>query len=63
MRAWPAPDGLSVYFLDVTERRAAEERARASAARLALIAEASAVTAYVTSYSPAEPSECSMRSA
>ncbi len=44
VRAWPAPDGLSVYFLDVTERRAAEERARASAARLALIAEAGAVT-------------------
>jgi serine phosphatase RsbU (regulator of sigma subunit)/PAS domain-containing protein len=44
VRAWPAPDGLSVYFLDVTERRAAEERARASAARLALIAETGAVT-------------------
>ncbi|MGY1681319.1 SpoIIE family protein phosphatase [Geodermatophilus sp. SYSU D01176] len=44
VRAWPAPDGLSVYFLDVTERRAAEERARASAARLALIAEVGAVT-------------------
>jgi PAS domain S-box-containing protein len=44
VRAWPAPDGLSVYFLDVTERRAAEERARASAARLAVIAEAGAVT-------------------
>ncbi|WP_448610882.1 SpoIIE family protein phosphatase [Geodermatophilus sp. URMC 60] len=44
VRAWPGPDGLSVYFLDVTERRAAEERARASAARLALIAEVGAVT-------------------
>ncbi|SHN87060.1 Serine phosphatase RsbU, regulator of sigma subunit [Geodermatophilus obscurus] len=44
VRAWPGPDGLSVYFLDVTERRAAEERARVSAARLALIAEAGAVT-------------------
>ncbi|MGY1690219.1 SpoIIE family protein phosphatase [Geodermatophilus sp. SYSU D01105] len=45
VRAWPGPDGLSVYFLDVTERRAAEERARAGAARLAMIAEVSAVTA------------------
>jgi PAS domain S-box-containing protein len=44
VRAWPGPDGLSVHFLDVTERRAAEERARASAARLALIAEVGAVT-------------------
>ena len=31
VRAWPGPDGLSVYFLDVTERRPAEERARRSA--------------------------------
>ncbi|SFL80787.1 SpoIIE family protein phosphatase [Geodermatophilus ruber] len=45
IRAWPGPDGLSVYFLDVTERRNAEERARESAARLALIAEVSALTA------------------
>jgi PAS domain S-box-containing protein len=44
VRAWPAPDGLSVYFLDITERRAAEDRARAGAARLALIAEVGAVT-------------------
>jgi PAS domain S-box-containing protein len=43
VRAWPAPDGLSVYFLDVTERRAAEESARRSAARLALVAEVTAV--------------------
>ncbi|MGY2068002.1 SpoIIE family protein phosphatase [Blastococcus sp. SYSU DS0619] len=38
VRAWPTPDGLSVSFLDVTERRAAEDRARRSAARLALVA-------------------------
>jgi PAS domain S-box-containing protein len=44
VRAWPGPDGLSVYFLDVTERRAAQERARRSAARLALIADISAAT-------------------
>jgi PAS domain S-box-containing protein len=43
VRAWPGPDGLSVHLLDVTERRAAEERARAGAARLALVAEISAV--------------------
>ncbi|MGY1633170.1 SpoIIE family protein phosphatase [Geodermatophilus sp. SYSU D01186] len=42
--AWPGPDGLSVYFLDVTERRAAQARAQSSAARLAVIAEVSAVT-------------------
>jgi PAS domain S-box-containing protein len=44
VRVWPGPDGLSVYFLDVTERRAAQERARRSAARLALIADISAAT-------------------
>ena len=38
VRAWPSPDGLSVYFLDVTERKAAEERARRGAERLAVIA-------------------------
>ena len=43
VRAWPAPDGLSVYFLDITERRAAEARALRSAARLALVAEVSAM--------------------
>jgi serine phosphatase RsbU (regulator of sigma subunit)/PAS domain-containing protein len=42
VRAWPGPDGLSVYFLDVGERRAAEERARRSTARLAVIAEVAA---------------------
>jgi PAS domain S-box-containing protein len=44
VRAWPGPDGLSVYFLDVTERRAAQERASRSAARLSLIADISAAT-------------------
>jgi PAS domain S-box-containing protein len=45
VRASPSPDGLSVYFLDITERRAAEERARRGAARLAVIADtASAVS-------------------
>ena len=39
VRAWPGPDGLSVSFLDVTERRAAQERARRSAARVRLVAD------------------------
>jgi PAS domain S-box-containing protein len=43
LRAWPSPDGLSIYFLDITERRTAEERARRSAARLELLAEVSAL--------------------
>jgi serine phosphatase RsbU (regulator of sigma subunit)/PAS domain-containing protein len=41
-RVWPSPDGLSVHFLDISERRAAEQRARASGARLALIADVTA---------------------
>jgi PAS domain S-box-containing protein len=45
VRAWPSTDGLSVYFLDVSERKAAEEQARRSAARLAVIA---ATTSEVT---------------
>ena len=43
VRAWPSPDGLSVYFLDITERLAAQERARRSTARLALVAEVTSV--------------------
>jgi serine phosphatase RsbU (regulator of sigma subunit)/PAS domain-containing protein len=39
VRAYPGPDGLSVYFVEVTERKRAEERARRSAARLGLIAD------------------------
>ena len=42
VRAWPTPDGLSVYFLDVTERRHAETRAREGADRLRALAEISA---------------------
>jgi serine phosphatase RsbU (regulator of sigma subunit)/PAS domain-containing protein len=41
VRAYPGPDGLSVYFVEVTERRAAQEHARRSAERLTLIVEAS----------------------
>jgi GAF domain-containing protein len=43
VRAWPSPDGLSVSFLDISERRAAEERARTGRARLAVIADVTAV--------------------
>ena len=38
LRAWPDPDGLSVYFLDVTARRAAQEEAERTARRLELLA-------------------------
>ncbi|TXR55191.1 SpoIIE family protein phosphatase [Quadrisphaera setariae] len=38
VRVWPVPDGLSVYFLEITERRRAQQRADASAARLELLA-------------------------
>src|SRR3954453_15687306 len=38
VRAWPSPDGLSVYFLEITERRRSQERAERSAARLAVLA-------------------------
>ncbi len=43
VRAWPTPEGLSVSFLDITERRAAQERAARATARLELIARMSAV--------------------
>ena len=42
LRAWPSPDGLSVYFLEVTERRRVQEQAERSAHRLALLAQVSA---------------------
>ncbi|MGY1746275.1 SpoIIE family protein phosphatase [Blastococcus sp. SYSU D00695] len=41
VRAWPTPDGLSVYFLDVTARRRAATQAREAAGRLRAIAEIS----------------------
>ncbi|WP_222928345.1 SpoIIE family protein phosphatase [Cellulomonas telluris] len=44
VRAWPGPDGLSVYFLDISARRRSEEEAaraqrrlRAASARLQLL--------------------------
>ncbi len=42
VRAWPTPDGLSVYFLEVTDRRAAQERAERSSRQLGLLAQVSA---------------------
>nr|WP_276508633.1 SpoIIE family protein phosphatase [Modestobacter muralis] len=41
LRAWPTPDGLSVYFSDVTARVEGDQRAARTAARLALVAEIS----------------------
>ena len=38
VRAWPTPEGLSVYFLEVTERRLALQQAERSARRLSLLA-------------------------
>jgi PAS domain S-box-containing protein len=42
LRAWPTPDGLSVYFVEVTERRHAQEQAEHAARRLTLLAQVSA---------------------
>jgi serine phosphatase RsbU (regulator of sigma subunit)/PAS domain-containing protein len=42
VRAWPSPDGLSVYFTEVTERRRVQEQAERSTARLAVLAQVSA---------------------
>ena len=42
LRAWPSPDGLSVYFLEVTERRRVQDQAQRSGRRLAVLARVSA---------------------
>ncbi|MGY2065827.1 SpoIIE family protein phosphatase [Blastococcus sp. SYSU DS0619] len=42
VRAWPTPDGLSVYALEITERRRVQEQAERAAQRLALLANVSA---------------------
>ncbi|GAB3306602.1 hypothetical protein GCM10027451_14080 [Geodermatophilus aquaeductus] len=42
VRAWPSPEGLSVYFLEVTERRRVQARAERATQRLALLAQVSA---------------------
>jgi PAS domain S-box-containing protein len=41
IRSWPSPDGLSVYFLDITERRRSTEAAEAAARRTTLLAQVS----------------------
>jgi PAS domain S-box-containing protein len=42
VRAWPGPDGLAVYFLDITARRRAQDRAQRAAHRASLIARVTA---------------------
>jgi PAS domain S-box-containing protein len=42
VRLWPGPDGMAVYFLDVTVRRRAQEEAESAAARHDLLARVSA---------------------
>jgi PAS domain S-box-containing protein len=39
VQAWPDPDGLSVYFLDISARRAAQEQTQRAARRAHLLAE------------------------
>jgi PAS domain S-box-containing protein len=39
VRAWPGPDGLAVYFLDITARLEAQHRAEVAASRAALMAQ------------------------
>src|SRR5215213_7298199 len=39
VQAWPDPDGLSVYFLDITARRSAREQTQQAARRANLLAE------------------------
>jgi PAS domain S-box-containing protein len=42
LRAWPSPDGLSVYFTEITERRRMQDQADRSRRRLAILAQVSA---------------------
>ncbi|WP_210437940.1 SpoIIE family protein phosphatase [Nocardioides xinjiangensis] len=41
VRAWPSPEGLAVYFVDISARRAAQDALDRSAHRLALLASVS----------------------
>ena len=42
IRAWPTDGGLAVYFLDITERRAALARAQEAARRLSILSDVTA---------------------
>ena len=42
LRAWPSAEGLSIYFLDISARRAAQKVAELTLARWALLAEVAA---------------------
>jgi PAS domain S-box-containing protein len=52
VRAWPSPEGLAVYFVDITVRRDAQEALDRSAHRLALLASVS--EALTSTLDPAE---------
>ncbi|MCF6377382.1 SpoIIE family protein phosphatase [Nocardioides KLBMP 9356] len=41
VRAWPSPEGLAVYFVDITDRRRAQDALARSAERLSLLASVS----------------------
>lgn len=42
VRAWPGPDGMALYWVDVSDRHRVEEASQRAAARLALLAEVNA---------------------
>jgi PAS domain S-box-containing protein len=42
VRGWPSPEGLSVYFVEITEQRAAREQIEVAARRTALLAKVAA---------------------
>jgi serine phosphatase RsbU (regulator of sigma subunit)/PAS domain-containing protein len=52
IRAWPSPEGLAVYFVDISARRRAQEAFDRSAHRLALLAQVS--EALTATLDPAE---------
>ncbi|WP_216652636.1 SpoIIE family protein phosphatase [Nocardioides sp. zg-1308] len=52
VRAWPSPEGLAVYFVDITARREAQEALDRAARRLALLASVS--EALTSTLDPAE---------
>lgn len=52
VRAWPSPEGLAVYFVDISSRREAQDARDRSAHRLALLASVS--EALITTLDPTE---------